>query len=162
MSLNNAGFLSVLGSPLYGIRKVLTVGHHGVLGAVPDEDPGSPEVLHGVDAALAGQLPHDLVDVCGVGAGHLGHVGARTEDANPGNLRGGKSTHKKFLDLMSVYNFPIYLFRECDMELGGEVSAGGEAADGDGLGVDLQIVQDAALGPSASRTGGTDRIWHSY
>ena len=89
-SLNNAGFPSVQGSPLYGIRKVLTVGHHGVLGAVPDVDPGSPEVLHGVDAALAGQLPHDLVDVCGIGAGHLGHVGARTEDANSGNLRGGK------------------------------------------------------------------------
>ena len=80
-----------------GIRKVLTVGHHGVLGAVPDVDPVSPEVLHGVDAALAGQLPHDLVDVCGVGAGHLRHVGARTEDTNPGNLRGEKSTHKKSL-----------------------------------------------------------------
>ena len=161
MSLNNAGFPSVQGSPLYGIRKVLTVGHHGVLGAVPDVDPGPPQVLHGVDAALAGQLPHDLVDVCGVGAGHLGHVGARTEDTNTVNLRGRKSTHKKSLCLMSVYDSPKYLFRECDMELGGEVSAGGEAADGDGVGVDPQVVQDAALGPSASRTGGTDRIWHS-
>ena len=101
-SLNNAGFPSVQGSPLYGIRKVLTVGHHGVLGAVPDVDLGPPEVLHGVDAALAGQLPHDLVDVGGVGAGHLGHVGARTEDANSGNLPGGKSTHKIFSGLMSV------------------------------------------------------------
>ena len=27
------------------------------------------------------------------------------------------------------------------MELGGEVSAGGEAADGDGVGVDVEIVQ---------------------
>ena len=141
MSLNNAGFPSVQGSPLYGIREVLTVGHHGVLGAVPDVDPGPPEVLHGVDAALAGQLPHDLVDVCRVGAGHLRHVGARTEDANPGNLRGEKSTHKKILDLMSVYDCPNYLFRECDMELRGEVSAGGEAADGDGVGVDVKIVQ---------------------
>ena len=112
LSLNNAGFPSVQGSPLHGIRKVLTVGHHGVLGAVPDVDPGSPEVLHGVDAALAGQLPHDLVDVCGVGAGHLGHVGARTEDANSGNLRGEKSTHTKFLGLMSVYdNLPFSRMR---------------------------------------------------
>ena len=128
---------------MYGIRKVLTVGHHGVLGAVPDVDPGSPEVLHGVDAALAGQLPHDLVDVSGVGAGHLRHVGARTEDANSGNLRREKSTHKKSLCLclLSVSDFPIYLFRECDMELRGEVSAGGEAADGDGVGVDVEIVQ---------------------
>ena len=37
-----------------------------------------------------------------------------------------------------------HLFRECDMELGGEVSAGGEAADGDGVGVDVEIVQGAA------------------
>ena len=46
------------------------------------------------------------------------------------------------------------------MELRGEVSAGGEAADGDGLGVDPQIVQDAALGPSASRTG--DRAYMAF
>ena len=92
---------------MYGIRKVLTVGHHGVLGAVPDVDPGPPEVLRGVDAALAGQLPHDLVDVGGVGAGHLGHVGARTEDTNSGNLRGEKSTHKKSLCLMSVYRLQL-------------------------------------------------------
>ena len=41
---------------------------------------------------------------------------------------------------MSVYNFSIYLFREGDMELRGEVPAGGEAADGDGVGVDPQVV----------------------
>ena len=39
------------------------------------------------------------------------------------------------------------------MELGGEVPAGGEAADGDGVGVDPQVVQNAALGPSASGAG---------
>ena len=110
MSLNNAGFPSVQGSPMYGIRRVLTVGHHGVLGAVPDVDPGPPEVLHGVDAALAGQLPHDLVDVCGVGAGHLRHVGARTEDANPGNLPGEKSTHR-FDVCLQLFNLPFSRMR---------------------------------------------------
>ena len=67
---------------------------------------------------------------------------------------------KNSLGLMSVYNFPIYLFRECDMELGGEVSAGGEAADGDGVGVDPQVVQDAALGPASTSGAGTDHKWH--
>ena len=47
------------------------------------------------------------------------------------------------------------------MELGGEVSAGGEAADGDGVGVDPQIVQDAALGPSAA-SGAGDRSYMAF
>ena len=85
-SLNNAGFPSVQGSPLYGIRKVLTVGHHGVLGAVPDVDLVLLDVLHRVDHALAGQLPHNLVNVGRVGVGHLGHVRTGAKDANSGNL----------------------------------------------------------------------------
>ena len=68
--------------------KVLTVGHDRVLGAVPDVDLVPPDVLHGVDLSLAGQLPHNLMNVGRVGAGHLGHVGTRAKDANSGNLLG--------------------------------------------------------------------------
>ena len=67
-------------------RKVLTVGHDRVLGAVPDVDLVLLDVLYGVDLALAGQLPHDLVNVGRVGVGHLGHVRTGAKNANSGNL----------------------------------------------------------------------------
>ena len=67
-------------------RKVLTVGHDRVLGAMPDVDLVLLDVLHGVDLALAGQLPHDLVYVGRVGVGHLGHVRTGAKNANSGNL----------------------------------------------------------------------------
>ena len=41
------------------------------------------------------------------------------------------------------------------MELRGEVSAGGEAADGDGVGVDVEIVQGALAASWGSKELGT-------
>ena len=74
---------SKLGSGKY---KALTEGHDRVLGAVPDVDLVPLDVLHRINLALACQLPHDLVDVFRVGAGHLRHVGTGAKDTNPGNL----------------------------------------------------------------------------
>ena len=76
----------------------LTDRDDGVEAAVPDVHPVAAQLRHGVDAALAGEVRHLLVDVGRVGL--LGEVGARSEHAHPGDLRRGPAGTSRY-----IYNY---------------------------------------------------------
>ena len=102
---------------------------------MPDVDAVPGQVLHRVDQPRPRQ-PGDLRLEAGPGQPRGREVGEASEHAHPGYLE----QHSANLDTLDI----IYFLGEGDMELRGECSAGGEAADGDGVRVDVEPLQRRA------------------
>ena len=113
----------------------LTERHDGVPLSVPDVDAVPGQVLHRVDQPRPRQ-PGDLRLEAGPGQPRGREVGETREHSHPGYLE----QHSANLDTLDI----IYFLGEGDMELRGECSAGGEAADGDGVRVDVESLQRRA------------------